>query len=122
MFYRILLFSVKHRQEPAIGTPMSPPSPTSLPSPSPSHPSKLPQSPRLSSQSHTANSHWLSILQMTNLDSVLKSRVITLLTKLCTVKAVVFPVVTYSCESWAINTAERQRSDAFKLQCWRRLL
>ena len=59
---------------------------------------------------------------MTNLDSVLKSRDITLLTKVCIVKAMVFPMVTYSCESWTIKKAEHQRIDAFKLWCWRRLL
>ena len=52
---------------------------------------------------------------MTNLDSVLKSRDNTLLTKVCTVKAMVFPVVMYRCESWTINKAERQRIDAFEL-------
>ena len=59
---------------------------------------------------------------MTNLDSILKSRDITLLTKVCIVKAVVFPVVMYSCESWTIKKAEHQKIDAFKLWCWRRLL
>ena len=59
---------------------------------------------------------------MTNLDSVLKSRGITLLTKVCIVKAMVFPVVTYNCESWTIKKAECQRIDDFKLWCWRRLL
>ena len=59
---------------------------------------------------------------MTNLDSVLKSRDITLSTKVCIVKAMVFPVVTYSCESWTVKKAEHQRIDAFKLWCWRRLL
>ena len=59
---------------------------------------------------------------ITNLDSVLKSRVITLLIKVCIVKAVVFPVVTYSCESWTVKDAEHQRIDAFELWCWRRLL
>ena len=59
---------------------------------------------------------------MTNLDSVLKSRDITLLTKVCIVKAVVFPVVTHGCESWTIKKAECQRIDAFELWCWRRLL
>ena len=58
---------------------------------------------------------------MTNLDSVLKSRDITLPTKVCIVKAMVFPVVTYECECWTIKKAECQRSDAFKLWCWRRL-
>ena len=57
---------------------------------------------------------------MTNLDSVLKSRDITLLTKVCKVKAVVFPVVTSSCESWTVKKAECQRIDAFELWCWRR--
>ena len=59
---------------------------------------------------------------MTNLDSVLKRRDITLPAKVQIVKAIVFPVVTYSCESWTIRKAERQRIDAFKLWCWRRLL
>ena len=59
---------------------------------------------------------------MTNLDSVLKSRDITLLTKVRIVKAVVFPVVMYRCESWTIKRAECQRIDAFELWCWRRLL
>ena len=59
---------------------------------------------------------------MTNLDSVLKSRDITLLTKGCTVKAVVFPVVVYGCGSWTIKKAESQRMDTFRLWCWRSLL
>ena len=59
---------------------------------------------------------------MTNLDSVLKSRDTTLLTKVPIVKAVVFPVVMYEYESWTINKAEHQRTDVFKLWCWRRLL
>ena len=59
---------------------------------------------------------------MTNLDSILKSRDITLLTKVCLVKAVVFPVVMYGCEIWTVKKAEHQRIDAFKLWCWRRLL
>ena len=59
---------------------------------------------------------------MTNLDSILKSRDITLPTKVHLVKAMVFPVVTYGCESWTIKKAEYRRSDAFKLWCWRRLL
>ena len=58
---------------------------------------------------------------MTNIDSVLKSRDITLPTKVCIVKAMVFPVVVYSCESWTIK-AEHQRIDTFELWCWRRLL
>ena len=59
---------------------------------------------------------------MTNLDSILKSRDISLLTKFRLVKAMVFPVVMYGCESWTIKKAERQRIDAFELWCWRRLL
>ena len=59
---------------------------------------------------------------MNNLDSILKSRYITLLTKVCLVKAVVFPVVMYGCKSWAIKKAEHQRIDAFELWCWRTLL
>ena len=58
---------------------------------------------------------------MTNLDSVLKSRDITLMTKVCIVKAMIFPVVMYRCESWTIKKAEHQRTDAFELWCWRRL-
>ena len=59
---------------------------------------------------------------MTNLDSVLKGKDITLLTKAHIIKATVFPVVLYRCESWTIKKAEHQRIDAFKLWCWRRLL
>ena len=59
---------------------------------------------------------------MTNLDSILKSRDITLSTKVRLVKAMVFPVVMYECESWTVKKAERQRIDAFELWCWRRLL
>ena len=59
---------------------------------------------------------------MTNLDSILKSRDITLSTRVCLVKAMVFPVVMYGCESWTIKKAEHQRIDAFELCCWRRLL
>ena len=59
---------------------------------------------------------------MTNLDSILKSRDITLSTKVCLVKAMVFPVVMYGCESWTMKKAECQRIDAFELWCWRRLL
>ena len=59
---------------------------------------------------------------MTNLDSIFKSRDITLPTKVCLVKALVFPVVMYGCESWTIRKAERQRIDAFELWCWRRLM
>ena len=59
---------------------------------------------------------------MTNLDSILKSRGIILLTKVHLVKAMVFPVVMYGCENWTIKKAERQKIDAFELWCWRRLL
>ena len=59
---------------------------------------------------------------MTNLDSMLKSRDITLPTKVCLVKAMVFPVVMYGCERWTVKKAERRRIDAFELWCWRRLL
>ena len=58
---------------------------------------------------------------MTNLDSILKSRDITLPKKVCLVKAMVFPVVMYGCESWTIKKAESRRIDAFELWCWRRL-
>ena len=58
---------------------------------------------------------------MTNLDSILKSREITLPTKVCLVKAMVYPVVMYGCESWTIKKAEHRRIDAFELWCWRRL-
>ena len=58
----------------------------------------------------------------TNLDSILKSRDITLPTKVCIVKAMVFPVVMYGCESWTIKKAEHKRIDAFELWCWKRLL
>ena len=59
---------------------------------------------------------------MTNLDSILKSKDITLATKICLVKAIVFPVVMYGCESWTIKKAEHRRIDAFELWCWRKLL
>ena len=59
---------------------------------------------------------------MTNLDSILKSQDITLPTKVCLVKAMVFPVVMYGCESWTVKKAECQRIDAFELWCWRRLM
>ena len=59
---------------------------------------------------------------MTNLNSIFKSRYITLTTKVCLVKAMVFPVVMYGCESWTVKKAERQRIDDFELWCWRRLL
>ena len=59
---------------------------------------------------------------MTNLDSILKSRDITLSTKVCLVKAMVFPLIMYGCESWSIKKAEHRGIDAFELRCWRRLL
>ena len=59
---------------------------------------------------------------MTNLDSIFKSRDITLPTKICLVKAMVFPVILYGCESWTVKKAEHRRIDAFELWCWRRLL
>ena len=59
---------------------------------------------------------------MNNLDSILKNRDITLLTKVCLVKPMVFPVVMYGCESWTVKKAKHQRIDAFELWCWRRLL
>ena len=64
----------------------------------------------------------LGRIAMTNLDNILKSRHITLLTKVCTVKAMVFPVVMYGYESWTMKNAECWRIDAFELWCWRRLL
>ena len=59
---------------------------------------------------------------MTNLDSIFKSRDITLPTKVCLVKTMVFPVVMYGCESWTVKMAEHRRIDAFEVWCWRRLL
>ena len=59
---------------------------------------------------------------MTNVDSLLKNRDITLPTKVCLVKAMVFPVIMYGCESWTVKKAEHRRIDAFELWCWRRLL
>ena len=59
---------------------------------------------------------------MTNLDNIFKSRDVTLPTKVCLVKAMVFPVVTYGCENWTVKKAERRRIDAFELWCWRSLL
>ena len=73
--------------------------------------------------SHEIKSHLLLRRKvMTNLDNILKSRDITLSTKVHLVKAMVLPVVMYGCESWAIKKAERRRTDAFELWCWRRLL
>ena len=74
-------------------------------------------------QSHEIKRHLLLGRKvMTNLDSILKSRDITLPTKVHLVKAMVFPVVIYGCESWTVKKAERRRIDAFELWCWRRLL
>ena len=73
--------------------------------------------------SHEIKSHLLLLRKaMTSLDSIFKSRDITLPTKVCLVKVMVFPVVVYGCESWTIRKAEHQRIDAFELWCWRRLL
>jgi len=73
--------------------------------------------------SHEIKAHLLlGRKAMTNLDSVLKSRDITFLTKVHIVKAMMFPVVMYRCESWIIKKAERQRIDALELWCWRRLV
>ena len=72
--------------------------------------------------SHEINRHLLLGRKvMTNLDSILKSRDITLSTKVHPVKAIVFPVVMYGCESWTIKKAERRRIDAFELWCWRKI-
>ena len=76
----------------------------------------------VSDWSHKIKRHlFLGIKTLTNLESILKSRDITLLTKVCIIKAMVFPVVMYGCESWAVKKAERRRIDAFELWCWRRL-
>ena len=72
--------------------------------------------------SHEIRQLFLGREAMTNLDSVLKSRDVTLLTKVHIVKAMVFPVVTYGCETWTIKKEEHQRIDAFELWCWRRQL
>ena len=73
--------------------------------------------------SHEIKRHFLLERKaMSNLDNILKSRDITLLTKVCLVKAMIFPVVVYGCESWTIKKAEHQRIDAFELCCWSRLL
>ena len=73
--------------------------------------------------SHEIKRHlFLGRKVMTNLESILKSRDITLPTKVCLVKAMVFPVVMYGCESWTVKKAEHRRIDAFELCCWKRLL
>ena len=72
---------------------------------------------------HEVKRHWIfGRKAMTNLDSILKSRDITLPTKVCPVKAMIFSVVMYGCESWTIKKAEHQRIDAFELWCWKGLL
>ena len=76
----------------------------------------------ISSTSKTQSAVCTGRKAMTNLDSILKTRDTTLLTKGCIAKAMVFPAVIYSCESWTIKKAERQRIDTFKLWCWRGLL
>ena len=74
-------------------------------------------------RSHEIKRHFLCGRKaMTNLDSILKSRDITLPTKVCIVKSMVFPVVMYECEIWTIKKVEHRRTDAFELWCWRRLL
>ena len=175
MFYNILLVSAMHQHESAIGIHMSPPSGSSLPHPTISHPSRLSRAPCLRSmfplaaiylhiniqktkimasgpitswQIHgetvetvsdfiflgskiTADGDCSNEIKrclllgrkvMTNLDSILKSRDITLPTKVCLVKAMVFPVVMYGCESWTVKKAEHRRIAAFELWCWRGLL
>ena len=79
---------------------------------------------KITADGHTAMKQCLFLGRnaMTNLDSILKSRDITLPAKVCLVKATVFSVVMYGCESWIIKKAEHQRTDAFELRCWRRLL
>ena len=72
--------------------------------------------------SHKIRCLFLGRKVMTNLDSVLRSRDIPLLTKVHTAKAMVSPVVTYGCESWTVKKTEHQKIDVFELQCWRRLL
>ena len=72
--------------------------------------------------SYEIKRHLLGRKVMTNLDSILKSRHVTLLTKVHLVKAMVFPLVTYGCECWTIKKVEHKRIDAFELWCWRRLL
>ena len=126
MLCSFVLVSAVHHHESAIGMHM----PLLLEPPShlPSHPTPLGchRALDLSSLHYTANSHWPSILYMVmymiNLDSILKSRDITLSTKVRLVKAMVFPVVMYGCESWTVKKLECQRIEAFELQCWRRLV
>ena len=72
--------------------------------------------------SHEIGYFLLERKAMTNLDSILKGRDVTLLKKVCLIKAMAFPLIMYGCESWTIKKAEHQRIDAFELWCWRRLL
>ena len=82
-----------------------------------------PKSLQMGDHSHEIKRHLLLGRNVkTNLDTIFKSRDITLPTKVHLVKAVVFPVVMYGCESWTVNKVEHQRIDAFELWCWRRLL
>ena len=85
-------------------------------------PSPLESSPQPKADDSWCTFHLTQTLTSTNLDSILKSRDITFPRKVHLVKAMVFPVVMYGCESWTIKKAERQRIDAFELWCWRRLL
>ena len=81
-----------------------------------------PKSPQIVTATMKLRGLLLEKKNMTNLESILKSRDITLLTKIHLVKVMAFPVVMYGCETWTINKAEHGRIDAFKLRCWRRLL
>ena len=84
---------------------------------------RAPKSLQMVTASHEMKRRLLLVIKaMSNLDSILKSRDITLPTKVCLVKALIFPVVTYGHESWTIKKAEHWRIDAFELWCWRRLL
>ena len=112
------MFSVKLQHESATGIHISSPFWISLSSPSPTDPSRLIQSPCLSILRHIPSSQsygFSSCHVMTNLDSILKSRDITLLTNVCLVKAMVFPVVMYGCESWTIRKAEHSSILAWRI-------
>ena len=128
-----MLVSAIHQHEWATGTRMSLPFWTSLPPPTPPHFSWLSQSVGWIWASHiiwkfplaiyfTYSNVFLGRKVMTNLDSIFKSRDVTLPTKVRLVKAIVFPVGMYGCESWTMKKAEHWRIDAFELWCWRRLL
>ena len=88
----------------------------------PSHPLSSPSSPAFSLSQHQGLSQWVNSHQVAKVDSILKSRDITLSTKVHLVRAMVFPVVMYGYESWTIMKAECWRTDAFELWCWRILL